>query len=179
MLKRRIIWSYQPKKPVPDISIYIEGHLIDKVSCKISGSVHRWNTELETPYQLCTWENFKGYWSHIESYIRTNLGQSCIIYRGPKIWNSIINDKINGDSSEAVFSKMVKQAIKSGTIDISKCNWYSADVYQDWFSQLRVPQYSVMFFTCNCYTPSLIGVVLLMHSAPFSWYNFFYQTQGP
>ena len=28
------------------------------------------------------------------------------------------------------------------------------------------------FFTCNCHTPSLIGVVLLMHSAPFSWYNF-------
>ena len=65
------------------------------------------------------------------SSVRTNLGQSCISYCGPKIWNSIINDKINGDSSEAVFSKMLKQAIKSATIDISKCNWYSADVYQD------------------------------------------------
>ena len=63
-------------------------------------------------------------------YVRTNLGQSCISYRGPKIWNCIINDKINGDSSEAVFSKMLKQAIKNGTIDISKCNWYSADIYQ-------------------------------------------------
>ena len=34
---------------------------------KISGSVHRWKTELETPYQLCIWENLKWYWSHIKS----------------------------------------------------------------------------------------------------------------
>ena len=34
MSKRPIIWSYHPQKRlVPDISIYIEGHLIDKVSC--------------------------------------------------------------------------------------------------------------------------------------------------
>ena len=60
-------------------------------------------------------------------YVRTNLGQSCISYRGPKICNFIINDKINVDSSDAVFSKVLKQAIKSGTMGISKCNWYSAD----------------------------------------------------
>ena len=34
---------------------------------KISRIVHRWITELETPYQLCIWEDFKGYWSHTES----------------------------------------------------------------------------------------------------------------
>ena len=64
-------------------------------------------------------------------YMRTNLGQSSISYRGPKIWNTIMNNKINGDSSEAAFSKMLKRAINSGIIDISKCNWYSSDVFQD------------------------------------------------
>ena len=33
----------------------------------ISGSVHRWKTELETPYRLWIWEYLKGYWSHINS----------------------------------------------------------------------------------------------------------------
>ena len=39
---------------------------------------------------------------------------------------------------------------------------------------LTTPCYSVfchVFFTCNCHTPLLIGVVLLMHSAPLSWYK--------
>ena len=43
----------------------------------------------------------------IHSYVpnmQTNLGQSSSSYRGPKIWNAIMNNKINGDSSEAVFS---------------------------------------------------------------------------
>ena len=64
-------------------------------------------------------------------YVRTNLGQSSICYRGPKIWNTIMNNKINGDSSEAAFSKMLKRAINNGIIDISKCNWYSSDGFQD------------------------------------------------
>ena len=96
----------------------------------IGRSMHRWNNR-KLP------EMFNEYFEYVRDvhnyatrqsinlyvpYVRTNLGQSCISYRGPKIWNSIINDKINGDSSEAVFSKMLKQAIKSGTIDISKCN---------------------------------------------------------
>ena len=42
-----------------------------------------------------------------------------------------MNNKINGDSSETAFSKMLKRAINSGIIDISKCNWYSSDGYQD------------------------------------------------
>ena len=66
-----------------------------------------------------------------EPFVRTNLGQFSISYRDPKIWNVIMNNKINGDSSEAAFSKMMKRAINSGIIDISKRNWYSSDGYQD------------------------------------------------
>ena len=65
------------------------------------------------------------------TYVRINLGQSCASYHDPKIWNTIMNNKINGDSSEAAFSKMLKRAIDSDIIDISKCSWYSSDGYQN------------------------------------------------
>ena len=184
MLKRRIIWSYKPKKASPRHqylyrrSFHVWGAtyasnlgnlvLLQKrcirIICNVNPREHTENLLKElgflkfediNKYMIGRFmhrrynrklpEMFNEYFEYVRDvhnyatrqsinlyvpYIRTNLGQSCISYRGPKIWNSIINDKINGDSSEAVFGKMLKQAIKSGTIDISKCNWYSADVYQ-------------------------------------------------
>ena len=36
---------------------------------------------------------------------KTNLGKTCLTYRGPYIWNKILKLKTNLDSSEAVFMK--------------------------------------------------------------------------
>ena len=98
--------------------------------CMIGRFMHRWyNRKLPEMFN-----EYSEYISNVHNYVtrqsihlyvpymRTNLGQSSISYRGPKIWNTIMNNKINGDSSEAAFSKMLKRAINSGIIDISKCN---------------------------------------------------------
>ena len=48
--------------------------------------------------------------------VKTNLGKTRFLYRGPLIWNGILSAKINPDVSEATFSKSIKQCIKVGLI---------------------------------------------------------------
>ena len=102
-------------------------------------------------------------------YVRTNLGRSSISYRGPKIWSNIMINKINGDSSEAAFCKMLKRAINSGITDVSKCNWYSSDGYQDQIIIIKCFSVFKLYylFLQLSYPPLLIGAVFLVHSAPF------------
>ena len=47
---------------------------------------------------------------------KTNLGKTCLTYRGPYIWNKILKLKINLDSSEAVFMKTLKHCVKTGLL---------------------------------------------------------------
>ena len=67
MSKRPIIWSYHPKMASPRYQyLYWRSFDWQSLLFKIFGCVHRRKTELETPYQLCFWNNIKGYWSHFE-----------------------------------------------------------------------------------------------------------------
>ena len=45
------------------------------------------------------------------SHMKTDLGQICIGYRGPVIWNKILGIQINPDTSEVSFKKALKQCI--------------------------------------------------------------------
>ena len=47
---------------------------------------------------------------------KTNLGKTCLSYRGPFIWNKILRLKINLDTSEAVFMKTLKHCVKIGLL---------------------------------------------------------------
>ena len=47
---------------------------------------------------------------------KTELGKTKLTYQGPFIWNKVLKAKINPDTSEAVFTKMVKRSIKFGLI---------------------------------------------------------------
>ena len=49
-------------------------------------------------------------------FISTNLGKTKFSYRGPFIWNQIIQIKINPNTSESVFSKSVYDYILEGKI---------------------------------------------------------------
>ena len=48
--------------------------------------------------------------------INTNLGRTKLSYRAPSIWNKIIHNKINPNTSECVFAKTIKQSIKVGIL---------------------------------------------------------------
>ena len=50
--------------------------------------------------------------------VRTDYAKNRYLYRGPLIWNSILDAKININVSELVFSKSVKQCLKVGLIKI-------------------------------------------------------------
>ena len=45
---------------------------------------------------------------------KTDLGQTCIGYRGPVIWNKILGIQINPDTPEVSFKKALKQCIHNG-----------------------------------------------------------------
>ena len=47
---------------------------------------------------------------------KTELGKSRCSYRAPYMWNLIIKADINPETSEAVFTKSVKQCIKVGIL---------------------------------------------------------------
>ena len=47
---------------------------------------------------------------------KTNLGKTCLSYRGPFIWNKNFRLKINLDTSEAVFIKTLKHCVKIGLL---------------------------------------------------------------
>ena len=49
---------------------------------------------------------------------KTNLGKTCLSYRGPFIWNKILKLKINLDTSEAVFMKTLKHCVKIGLLAV-------------------------------------------------------------
>ena len=48
---------------------------------------------------------------------KTNLGKTCLSYRGPFVWNRISRLKINLDTSEAVFMKTLKHCVKIGLLN--------------------------------------------------------------
>ena len=48
--------------------------------------------------------------------VSTNLGKTKLTYRGPLIWNKIIQNRINPNTSERVFSKSVQDKIIEGKI---------------------------------------------------------------
>ena len=48
--------------------------------------------------------------------VRTERGKTSIAYKGPIIWNQILKASINPATSEAVFSKTLKQCIKVSLI---------------------------------------------------------------
>ena len=52
--------------------------------------------------------------------VRTEYGKKRFLYRGPLIWNAILDAKINIEVSEAVFSKSIKQCLKVGLIKLDK-----------------------------------------------------------
>ena len=49
-------------------------------------------------------------------HVKSDLGKTSISYRGPLIWNMIINTGINTDVSEAVFTKSLKKRIMNGSL---------------------------------------------------------------
>ena len=51
-----------------------------------------------------TRQNYGLYGSHMEK----DLGQTCIGYRGPVIWNNILGMQINPDTSEVSFKKSIE-----------------------------------------------------------------------
>ena len=48
------------------------------------------------------------------SHMKIDLGQACIGYRGPVIWNKILGLQINQDTHEVSFKKALKQCIHNG-----------------------------------------------------------------
>ena len=48
--------------------------------------------------------------------VKTDLGKSKFTYRGPFLWNKILDAKINPDTSEYIFSKSIKQCLKVGIL---------------------------------------------------------------
>ena len=48
--------------------------------------------------------------------INTNLGKTRYRYKGAHVWNHLLKAKVNPATSEAVFSKCIKQCIKVGLI---------------------------------------------------------------
>ena len=55
---------------------------------------------------------------------KTNLGKTCLSYRGPFIWNKILRLKINLGTSEAVFMKTLKHCVKNWF-----ANWLDYSMY--------------------------------------------------
>ena len=49
-------------------------------------------------------------------HVKSDLGKTSISYRGPLIWNMIINTGINTDNSVAVFTKSLKKCIINGSL---------------------------------------------------------------
>ena len=47
---------------------------------------------------------------------KTELSKCSISYRGPLLWNKIINTGINPETSEAIFTKFLKKFISEGII---------------------------------------------------------------
>ena len=45
---------------------------------------------------------------------RSNLSQFCIRHRGVVVWNAILKSKINPETSEFVFAKVLKACILDG-----------------------------------------------------------------
>ena len=50
------------------------------------------------------------------NHVKSDLGKTSISYKGPLIWNMIINTGINTDVSEAVFTKSLKKCIMNGSL---------------------------------------------------------------
>ena len=50
--------------------------------------------------------------------VKNNLGKWCIRYRGVVVWNSILNLKINPETSEAVFVKIIKRSINNQSLSL-------------------------------------------------------------
>ena len=48
--------------------------------------------------------------------VTTNLGKCKLSYNGTVLWNNILNENINPETSEAVFAKTLKHSIKIGII---------------------------------------------------------------
>ena len=69
-------------------------------------------------YFQCVWNvhnhNTRQNYGLYASHMKTDLGQTCIGYRGPVIWNKILGIQINPDTSEVSFKKALKQCIHNG-----------------------------------------------------------------
>ena len=50
--------------------------------------------------------------------VRTEYGKNRFLFRGPLIWNCILDAKVNVEVSESVYSKSVKQCLKVGLIKL-------------------------------------------------------------
>ena len=67
---------------------------------------------------------------------KTELGKFSISYRGAALWNKILKDGINPETSEAIFKKFREKFIKNDILwnDISEGtvltnNWYICNVF--------------------------------------------------
>ena len=48
--------------------------------------------------------------------VKTDLGKTRLVFRGPHIWNSILRAEINPDVSELIFTRSIKQCISVGLL---------------------------------------------------------------
>ena len=88
----------------------------------ISKFMYRWYHEkLPSLFTFTPVANVRGYGTRQCTHlycaeVKIPLGESKFSYRAPHIWNQILKARINPETSEAIFTKSVKQCIKVGIL---------------------------------------------------------------